>query len=145
MSDLGGVWRGDGSTHLMGVLSLIASMAVYGMALEALRREAERMTDAERKCPWWFGYTRDLTNILGLVLIAISHHLLGFPGPIALLAGFLTGLLLYSLDYALARVLKLARGFWVLVLVMTILTSPTQIAPRRIAVGLGRALQVLFS
>jgi hypothetical protein len=135
--------RGDPATHLVGALSLIASIAVYAMALEALRRERREMKPADVKRVWWFGYTRDLMNILGLVLISMSHYLLGFPGPVALAAGFLTGLTCYLLDFAMAVVLRVARGFWALVGIMVVLTLPTQIAPHGVAHQLDALLRVL--
>jgi hypothetical protein len=141
---LGGL-RADPATHLVGALSLIASMTVYAMALEALRRERHAMSAGDVRRVWWFGYTRDLMNILGLVLIAMSHYLLGFPGPLALLAGFFTSFACYLLDFGLAQVARARRrGFWALVGIMVLLNLPTLIAPRAVVRTLEGVVLSLF-
>ena len=137
-------YRGDAATRLVGMLSLIASIIVFAMVLDALRREGRKVAAGDAKRVWWFGYTRDLMNLLGLVLLSTSHYLLGFKGPIALMAGFTTGLILYLHDFALAHVVPLGRTVPTLVVTMILLTLPTQIAPRSIAGAFGGALSVLF-
>jgi hypothetical protein len=138
-------YRGDATTHLVGVLSLIASIIVYAMALEALRREGRKLAQADATRVWWFGYLRDLMNLLALVLLALSHYLLGFEGPVALMTGFATGFTLYLLDSALAHFARLTRAFPALVAIIVLLTLPTQIAPRSVARVLGGVLHALFS
>ncbi len=140
-----GVFRGDAATRTVGALSLVASIVVFAMALQALRQDETRSRiEEDHRRAWWFGYTRDLTNALGLMLIALSHYLLGFAAPLALLGGFLTGLMLYVLDFTFARVLRLAHGTLALVVVMLIVTVPTWAAPRAVAHGLSRVLDLLF-
>jgi hypothetical protein len=137
-----GVFRTDAAGRLVGALSLVAALTVYAMALEAVRREAGPQGGDEGR-PWWFGYTRDLTNILGLTLVALAHYLLGFAGPLALLAGALTTLALYGLDYACARVLRVGHCTWAVVIATTLLTLPTQLTPRTVAGGLERLIAAL--
>jgi hypothetical protein len=136
--------RSDLAPHLVGALSLVASLVVYCVALEALRRERRRMSAADVKRVWWFGYTRDLMNILALVLLTVSHNLLGFPGPAALMAGFIMAFSTYLLDYALAKLVKAAPGLWPRLAVMLLLALPALLAPGATAAHCGAALKRLF-
>jgi hypothetical protein len=58
---------------------------------------------------WWFGYARDLTNLGGLGMYVAAFFLVGFPGPLALLASALLGIVTYGLDYLYGRVLSINR------------------------------------
>src|SRR5262249_24757598 len=54
---------------------------------------------------WWFGYARDLANLVAFLLFAASFRMLGLPTPMALLAGGVWVMGAYGLDYLLARAL----------------------------------------
>jgi hypothetical protein len=138
-----GLFRVDATTRLVGTLALVATIVVYAMALEALRRTEDGSGDDDRRV-WYLGYTRDFTNTLGVVLFWLCHYLLGFPLHLALGAGSATTLLAYVLDYAFARELHLKRRTAVLVAVMLVLTLPTQLFPQRVCDGLGRFIAALF-
>jgi len=136
-------FHGDSATRLVGSLALVAAMVVYAMALEALR-QADRTPGGASPQVWYFGYIRDFTNALGLVLIGLAHYLIGFPLHLALAAGFATGLLLYVLDYAFAFGLRRTRHLGMLVATMTAVTAPTLFYPRAVASGLDRLIATLF-
>ena len=137
-----GMFRADAATRLVGTLSLAATIVVYAMALEALRRTEDGPDDDDRRV-WYLGYARDFTNTLGVVLFWLSHYLLGFPLHLALGAGSATALVAYLLDYGLARVLKVRRRPLALAATMVILTLPTLLFPHRVCGGLGRAISAL--
>lgn len=139
-----GLFRADAATRLVGTLALVATVVVYAMALEALRRTEDGTGDDDRRV-WYFGYTRDFTNTLGVVLFWLSHYLLGFPLPLALAAGSVTTLVAYLLDYAFARGLNLKRRTGTLVVVMLVVTLPTQLAPQRVCDGFARMITALFA
>lgn len=60
--------------------------------------------------PWWFGYARDATNLSALLIAWGAYRGLGFATAVALLAAGLTVLGTYTLDWALARGLRLRRA-----------------------------------
>jgi hypothetical protein len=136
-------FRADTATRLVGTLAMVATIVVYSMALEALRRTETGTGDDDRRV-WYLGYTRDFTNILGVILFWLSHYLLGFPLHLALGAGSATALLAYLLDYFFARVLLLERRTGVLVAVMLGATLPTQLAPQRVCNALARLIAAWF-
>jgi hypothetical protein len=138
-----GMFRADAATRLMGTLSLVATIVVYAMALEAVRRADGGDTDDDRRV-WYIGYTRDFTNTLGVILFWLSHYLLGFPLPLAFAAGSLTTLVAYLLDYAFARALKLPRRTAVLVASTLIVTLPALVVPHRLCNGFARVIDLLF-
>ncbi|MBI5482663.1 MAG: hypothetical protein HY906_27665 [Deltaproteobacteria bacterium] len=138
-----GMFRAEAATRLVGTLALMATIVVYAMALEALRRTETGGEDDDKRV-WYLGYTRDFTNTLGVVLFWLSHYLLGFPLHLALAAGSATTLVAYLLDYAFARALKLGRRTGVLIAAMVIVTLPTQLSPHRVCDGFGRLIATLF-
>jgi hypothetical protein len=138
-----GMFRADAATRLVGTLSLVATIIVYAMALEALRRVDHGSEDDDRRV-WYLGYTRDFANTLGVVLFWLSHYLLGFPLHLALGIGSATALVAYLLDYGFARALKLKRRTGVLIAAMLLLTLPAQLMPHRLCDGFGRMIALLF-
>ena len=138
-----GLFRAEAATRLVGTLALVATIVVYALALEALRRTEDGDDDDDRRV-WYLGYTRDFTNTLFVVLFWLSHYLLGFPLHLALAAGSATTLVAYLLDYAIARGLNLKRRPGVLVAVMLFVTLPTQLLPHRVCTGLARLIAALF-
>jgi hypothetical protein len=77
---------------------------VYAALLGALRR-ADRAypSTLPAASPWWFGYARDLANLLGFLLFAVGFRVLDLRWPRALLAAGLMTLLGYGLDYLFGR------------------------------------------
>jgi hypothetical protein len=138
-----GMFRADAATRLAGTLSLWAAIVVFAMALEAIRRADGDTTDDDRRA-WYVGYTRDFTNTLAIVLIWLSHYLLGFPLHLALAAGSFTALVTYVLDYTFARALRLRRRTAILVAAMLLVTLPTQLYPHRVCDAFGRLIAALF-
>lgn len=94
----------------LGTGTLLAVAVAYDVLLYFVRR-ADRAFPSTNpvESTWWFGYARDLANFFGMFGFALGYRLLGFPGPLALLAGVATGLLGYGLDYVIAR--KLAKRY----------------------------------
>jgi hypothetical protein len=137
------LFRADAATRLVGTLAMVAIIVVYSMALEALRRTESGTGEDDRRV-WYLGYTRDFTNILGVVLFWLAYYLLGFPLHLALGAGSATALLCYLLDYLFARVLLLERRTGVLIAVMLGATLPTQIWPHRACDALARLTAAWF-
>src|SRR5260370_12295601 len=84
----------------LAVLALAAALAAHVELLARLRR-------AEPAGPWWFGYARDGANLSACLMLWGGYVLLGYRAPEALLAGMLTALFTYLLDWTLARGLKL--------------------------------------
>jgi hypothetical protein len=72
----------------------------YGELLVRLRR-------AEPAGPWWFGYARDGANLAASLMLWGAYLMVGFAAPVALLAGLLTTLSTYVLDWTLFRALAL--------------------------------------
>jgi hypothetical protein len=138
-----GLYRADAATRLVGTLALVATIVVYAMALEALRRTEDGTGDDDRRV-WYLGYARDFTNTLGVVLFWLSHYLLGFPLHLALGAGSATALVAYLLDYFVARVLNVKRRTGVLVAIVLVVTLPTLLVPARVCAGLGRFVAAFF-
>ena len=138
-----GMFRADAATRLVGTLSLAATIVVYAMALEAIRRTEDAGTDDDRRV-WYIGYTRDFTSTLGVVLFWLSHYLLGFPLHLAFGIGSATTLVAYLLDYTFARGLKLRRRTGVLIATMLVVTLPTQLFPHQVCDGLARLITALF-
>jgi len=139
-----GLFRAEAATRLVGTLALVATIVVYAMALEALRRTEDGSGDDDRRV-WYLGYARDFTNVLGVILSWLSCYLLGFPLHLALAAGSVTTLVAYVLDYVFARALGLKRRTGVLIAVMVTLMLPTLLVPQRVCDGLGRLIGALFA
>jgi hypothetical protein len=99
----GGVWIGGAA--------LAASALVYVLLLARLRRAENTVVSNEQAVKvWWLGYARDGTNLAAFLVFSGAYHLLGLPGPVALLAGAVLALVGYGLDFLFARVLALPRA-----------------------------------
>jgi hypothetical protein len=86
-------------TQLYGDAALALALAAHGELLVRLRV-------AEPARPWWFGYARDGANLAAALMLWGAYLMVGFPGPVALMAGMLTCLGTYLLDWLIARALK---------------------------------------
>jgi hypothetical protein len=84
----------------VGVIALALALAAHGELLVRLRQ-------AEAAHPWWFGYARDGANLATALMLWGAYLMLGLPGPSALLAGMMTTLVTYLLDWLIARALGL--------------------------------------
>jgi hypothetical protein len=125
-----------------GAIGFLAS-ALSCVVLLALVRKADRAFPSTNPTDstWWFGYFRDLVNVFSITAFSYSFHLLGFRGPVALLAGVPLWLSTYGMDYFTGRVLPLpARA----VLAM-LLTLPALLLHAQIQGGLNAAMVRLFA
>lgn len=121
-------------------LTLVAAALLYVLLLARLRQ-----LDQPEEARWWTGYSRDLVNLVALVLLTASFVLLEFPFHLALLAAILLELGAYTLDYLLARVLRLPRPALVLGAVLVTAAVIVVLARRPLADGLEGLLEALFS
>jgi hypothetical protein len=80
----------------LALLALALALFAYGELLVRLRR-------AEPARPWWFGYARDGANLAASLMLWGAYLMLGWSGPVSLLAALTTTLAVYILDWALAR------------------------------------------
>jgi len=100
----------DGPGWLGGAALALAAL-VYDVFLAALRREDRAFPSTDpTESTWWFGYARDLVNLLGLLMFAAGFRILGLTWPMALLAGGLWTLGAYGLDYFFGRALSVRRA-----------------------------------
>jgi hypothetical protein len=105
----------------LGGAALAASGALYALLLGTVRRldRAYPSTDPTEST-WWFGYLRDVINVAGVALCALSFRIMGFHGPLALLAGAWFTLAAYGLDYAIARGMSARRAEIVLASILMV-------------------------
>ena len=124
---------------------LLGVAVMYDVVLYLVRR-ADRAFPSTNpvESTWWFGYARDLANFFGMFGFAVGYRLLGYPGPLALLAGVATGLLGYGLDYVIAR--KLAKNYAKVFLAcaMTVVLVPVVLMRDRLETGLAALMAHLF-
>jgi hypothetical protein len=93
----------------------------------------------------WLGYARDASNLLGFLLFLAGFVILGFAGPLAVLAAALSTLAFYGLDFFLARTLRLRRPqalFFVIALGFALVLAALR-AP--VANGLGSVVARLYA
>ncbi|HJZ88042.1 MAG TPA: hypothetical protein VKN99_22870 [Polyangia bacterium] len=121
---------------------LWAGLIGFGGALGRLRGAFARGADG---APWWFGYARDLVNLVAVGVTTLALWLGGFAPPLALLSGFVVTLLTYVTDYALAYGLGLrtAAG-WVAGLVGVGVALPLVVARTQCTSLLQQLLERLF-
>jgi hypothetical protein len=110
---------------LAAVLALAVGLAVHAELLARLRV-------AEPAGPWWFGYARDGANTSAVLMLWGGYLLLGYHPPEALLAGMLTTLVTYLLDWVFARALKLKRPRLALAVPLTLWLAALTLWPRPI-------------
>jgi hypothetical protein len=85
---------------MLAVVALAVALFAYGELLVRLRR-------AEPARPWWFGYARDGANLAAALMLWGAYLMLGWGGPVSLLAALTTTLAAYILDWALARAFRM--------------------------------------
>lgn len=86
---------------VVGALLLGLVMLAYAEALQRLR------TAETGKPPIWGGYARDAINMSATLSLWAVHLIFGFGGATALLAGLLTTLAVYVLDWTISVGLRL--------------------------------------
>jgi hypothetical protein len=127
-----------GVAHIAAVIALAVALAIFAELLARLRR-------AEPTRPWWFGYARDGVNLSAALMLWGAYLLSGLAPATALLAGMLTTLATYLLDWTIARGFKLARARLVLALPLIAWVAWVALAPGSFArllpalIALGRA------
>ncbi len=130
---------------LTGGLALFAAACAYSAALAVVRRvDRTYPVPDPTETTWWFGYSRDLVNLLGMVLFALGLWVLGLPRPLALLGGFFLALAAYSLDYLYARRLALGQPALTLAASFVPLVAATVALREPVADGLDWLLRSLF-
>jgi hypothetical protein len=128
----------------IGGAALGAEALVYVLALAALRRADDAAAATERAgARWWLGYARDATNLVAFLGFSGAYHVLGLPGPVALLAGAILTLIGYGLDFLFGKALALSRAtattstaLLALVLLSTALREPLARGLRALIRGL---------
>jgi hypothetical protein len=99
-----------------GAAVLALGALVYAFVLDRLRRmDRAYPSTVPADSPWWYGYARDLGNLVGAVVFTGGFWLLGFALPEGIVAGAVLTLVSYGLDYLLGRALRLRRAALVLV------------------------------
>jgi len=105
-------------------VALALGALIYDVCLVVLRRVDRAFpSTGPSESTWWFGYARDLANLVAFLLFAASFRVLGLPTPMALLAGGVWVMGAYGLDYLLARVLMVRHPHWTLAIVMVVLAA----------------------
>jgi hypothetical protein len=98
-----------------GAAVLVLAGLSYDVLLASVRRvdrtyRAGEVASAEPPGAMrWLGYARDASNLLGFLVFLAGFVILGFAGPLAVLAAALATLGFYGLDFFLARTLRLRR------------------------------------
>jgi hypothetical protein len=128
-----------------GGLALAVAALAYDALLWRLRRADRAFPSTDpTESTWWFGYARDLGNLVGVGLYAAGFIILGFPGPIAVLAGALLAAATYSLDYLFARALGLPGAAVALGVAAVGLALATAATHDLLLRGLERVMRWLF-
>lgn len=133
------------SPEWLGGAALIAAALVYDVFLAALRRadRAYPSTDPTEST-WWFGYARDLVNLLGFLLYAAGFRILELRWALALLAAGILTLCAYGLDYFYGRALTVRRAELALAVTLVALSILAASLRDEIAGGLALVMRGLF-
>jgi hypothetical protein len=129
-----------GVTHTWGAVALVASLCAYGFALGYIRTLRKTRGDA-----WWFGYSRDGSNLAALLAVSFSFWGIDFRPSLALAAGFVLVLFVYLLDYFLGRGLRRAVAGWLAAAAGVGIAALVLMAPARVAHELAAIMDRLFS
>jgi hypothetical protein len=115
---------------VVGALLLGVVMVAYTEALQRLRaRETEE--------PLGYGYARDGVNMAATLVLIGTYRLCGFPGPVALLAGLVTTLAIYSLDWIVARGIQVRPPRLLLLPVVLVWAAAVGALPERLIATFG--------
>lgn len=110
-------------------MSPIVATGALAMGLAAHLELLARLRSAEPTKPWWFGYARDGANLAVTFMLWGAYLLIGFQPATALLAGLLTTLATYLLDWTIARALRITYGRVVLAIPLTAWVVFVALAP----------------
>ena len=127
-----------------GAVALVVSLCAYGLVLGHIRATGQRLRAGNSEGPWWFGYARDISNLLALVAVTVSFWGVGFPPPLALAAAFLLVLFVYVLDYWLGRGLRRAVAGWLAGAAGVGIAALVLMAPERVIHELTVIMDKLF-
>jgi hypothetical protein len=109
-----------------GLAALAFALVVHGELLVRLRQ-------AEPAGPWWFGYARDGVNLAAALMLWGAYIMIGFSPPLGLMAGMLTCLATYLLDWLLMRGVQLKHSRALLAVPIAAWVTLVAIAPGRVA------------
>ncbi len=133
----GAAWEGG--------VALMLGAVVYDVGLLVLRRVDRAFPSTDpTESTWWFGYARDLANLVAFLLFAAAFRILGLPAPMALLAGGVWVMGAYGLDYLFARVLVVRHPHRTLAIVMILLAAGAAALRRPIEEGLEALVRSVF-
>jgi len=133
----GSAWEGG--------LALAAGALLYDLFLVLLRRVDRAFPSTDpTESTWWFGYARDLANLVAFLVFAAGFRMLGLPAPMALLAGGVWVMGAYGLDYLLARVLMVRHPHRTLAAVMVALAALASVLRGAIDDGLEMLVRSVF-
>ena len=124
-----------------GLVVLYLGLVGFGLVLDRLRRARTRKAEG---APWWFGYARDITNLMALLVTGAALAIAGYAPPLAFLYGFLLTLATYLADYGLAHGLRLRHASMLAALGGVLLTIPVVLVPARCADLMNALLLRLF-
>ena len=129
----------------LGGAALGLAVLVYDVVLAALRRadRAFPSTDPTENT-WWFGYARDLVNLLGFLMFAAGFRLLELPWPRALLASGLMTMGGYGLDFFFGRAWSVRRAEVALAGALLAVAALAAMLREELANGLDAVMRVLF-
>jgi hypothetical protein len=129
----------------LGGAALGLAALVYDVFLAALRRADHAFPSTDpTESTWWFGYARDLVNILGFFMFATGFRILELLWPMALLAGGLMTFGAYGLDYFYGRALSVRRAEAALAVSLLIVAALAAALREPLARGLQASMRVLF-
>lgn len=133
------------ASPLGGSVLLIAAAVAYDVLLAAVRK-ADRAFPSTNpvESVWWFGYARDLTNFAGAAGYFVAFLLLGFRGPLALLAAFVLALVTYALDFVLARGISVRRAELLLGAALAPILAAILLMRRQLEAALAALVAALF-
>jgi hypothetical protein len=117
-----------------------AGDVALALALAAHAELLVRLRTAEPAHPWWFGYARDGANLAAALMLWGAYIMVGFTGPNALLAGMLTCLGTYLLDWLVARALQVRHPRIVLSIALAAWVALVAVLPSHIQAGFGALL-----
>ena len=133
----GSAWEGG--------VALALGALIYDVCLVTLRRVDRAFPSTDpTESTWWFGYARDIANLVAFLLFAAGFRILGLPTPMALLAGGVWVMGAYGLDYLFARVLVLRHPHRTLAIVLVVLAAGAALLRGAIDDGLETLVRSVF-
>jgi hypothetical protein len=135
----------DQDSPWLGGFTLVGSAVIYALLLAAVRRVDRAYPSTNpTESTWWFGYARDLTNLVGAGGFALGYYLLGFAAPRALICGVAIGLVVYGMDFLIARKIETPYATIVVALLTLAIVIPSAIFRAELDLALASMLTNLF-